>query len=306
MPAITLATYAVRIRKSRGSEPQYLSRFDGTNSFLTTFTKFLDELADGYSHDKSAQTLQQAASYKTTARRVYGQINVGEYGYVAKLVSAATLKDSYTRLADDAELIPFYYLLSAPDASKTATFVVQRYGGRGIYTEFSSRFRSWFRDQYPDHTIEFTRLVPAAVIRHLLNGHLKEIEFTAYEMPSDLTDQVRAFGNVTNIGELTIAVKAKRNSVLTRPAWLQRVLENKIKLVELSGEAGLGDDRVKITVEWEGRRRIVDFHRPESIAPYIDVSKSVMIGPDGHPILSSIHDYSMKLVDDLESELGVA
>ena len=304
MPAVTLATYALRHRRERSDEYLQLVSFDGTVSFADSFKLFADDLKSTHSVDDARQSLQQTLQVHRKQGLVWGLLKAGDYGYAADLVNVDTLREAYKRRPQDAELIPFYFALKADTAAKTAILIVQRYGAKGVFTEFINAFHSFFRQRHPEFTFDVKRLIPAEVIRHLLNGRLKSIELKTYEIPSDIATKVRAFGNLRDTGAVTIRVDAKRNSVLARPGWLDKIIDKKIKLVEVTESLGWDQDRIRIGVEWEGKKRMVDFHRPESIAPYIDTAKDVKIGDDGHPVFDSIHAYAMKLLAELEQEVG--
>ncbi|MBX9927860.1 MAG: hypothetical protein K2X99_03020, partial [Gemmatimonadaceae bacterium] len=235
---MTLATYALRLRRERSDEYLQLADFDDSTSFADVFKRFVDDLKKRHSVDDTRQSLQQTVQTHRKQGLVWGLLKAGDYGYSSELVNVDTFRETYKRRPQDAELIPFYFALSAEGATKTAILIVQRYGSKGVFTEFMNGFRSWFRERHPDFTFDVKRLIPAEVIRHLLNGRLKSIELKTYEMPSDIATKVRAFGNLRDTGTITIRVDAKRNKVLLRPSWLDKIIDRKIKLVEVTESLG--------------------------------------------------------------------
>jgi hypothetical protein len=304
MASISIAAYSVRVRPKRSDKYEVFGSFDGKTSFGDVVDQFLAYLAKDHAHDVAAQSLQRARDLETDGDVRSGILEAGEYGYGAELIDVESGKMSYERLAGEAELYPFYFLISTPAKRDRGVMLFQRHGAKGVYTSFSAEFRRWFGDKYPDYFLVFSRLVPPEVMKFLLSGRLKAIEITTFSVPKDQTDKIPFLGNVQDVGEVTTTYTARKTKYLSKAGWLKRVLGGNAQLLEIPDSIGNLGDRVRVSVEYEGKLRQVDFAKPDSIAPYIDCSSEVKLGENGHPKRDSIHAYAEDLLQELNKQLG--
>jgi hypothetical protein len=302
--AISLASYTIRVREKRDSIYRNLGAFDGTHSFYDFVERFMHDLEHAHSHNELSMSLQRARNVKSDGESIWGLLEAGDYGYTSELVKVRTLESSYSRTTDDAELIPFYVLLDAPANTDKGILIVQRYGSRGVYTEFTNALRQSFEAKHGEYILDIRRHVPAAIIESLRKGQVKTIQLTSYQLSSDIADKIRWKGNKNNVGSVQITIKAQRNKSLIRPDWLDRMMKTESALNEIPESAADIAQTVRVAVTYNGKQRFVDFEAQDRIAPYLDVSDDVKIGRDGHPMFNSIHEVCTALLFDLAHEIG--
>jgi hypothetical protein len=300
---VSLASYTIRIRQKRETTYELLGRFDGKSGFLDFFEGYASALSQGVNHDEEHLSLHRIRDLERSGSIISGVLESGAYGVSADLISAATLARSYLRQIDDAELLPFYFLLDAPAKTDKALLLLQRISNLGVMTTFGSGLRREFDNRFPDYTLDINRHVPAEVLDSLRNGIVKQIEMTRYEMSDDLADEVGWKGNRGQVGQVVITVKARRKGALAKPKWLEGLLKTDMSsLVEIPEM--LNADRVRVSLTYLGKQRMIDLQRADQIAPYLDITSDVEIGLDGHPTLPSIKRAFAEVHAKLREEVG--
>lgn len=269
-------------------------------------SQFLRHLQGQRDLNPEANWLQGIERLEENGSVFEGMLHAGEYGYSADLVDVETGDVNYQRRPNDAELLPFYFFVDLPDASHRGLSILERQGIYGIYTAFFGSFQRYFDERFPEFILDFGTHVPAAVLRYLRDGHLKRVRFISYSVPHDIADKVRYGSNMERDAMVEIQVRAKRNRVLPTPRMIRDILEGRTRLLERQGLGGEFANRIKLEFEYNGRTRTVDFDSPDSVAPYVDVTDRLNLGPDGHPVFDSISQISRELAEDIWTEMGGA
>lgn len=304
MATIGIAAYAIRARLKRTSDPLYLGTLSPPGGLHGIVKGFLGSLKKTHARDEESQLLQRVIRLDTDVDSCWGLLESGEYGFEAKGVDINTLKPSYKRKSQDAELIPFYFRLYLPSANDTGIMLLQRHGPRGVFHSFSSALRDFVGQKLPDHALDITRLVPAEVLGELLKGGVRAVEITTYKVPTDIADKYRFLGNLQKAGTVTVEFKAKKKAYLFPPSWLKRITTGQTKVVELPVDLGPG--RIRLKVDYHGKTRVVDLSSPETIAPYTDATDDLDIQDSGHPSYESVDSYCTDLLRELLEQLGKA
>jgi hypothetical protein len=274
------------------------------HSLLAMLEVFLKELTKEHVDYPESQSMQRVLRIERDETMVRGLIESGGYGIGSRIIEVKTLEARFERKETDAELFPFYFLASLPDDGEIGVLIFQRQGAVGIYTAFMTAFRKWMADHLPDYTVETGRLIAPEVMKYLLEGRLKSIEIITHKPSGDLADQVKKLGNIQEKGTFTAKFAANRNQYLSKPGWLKSILKGKTNVVELADINPNLDKPVRVIVEYQGVKRLVDFARPDSIAPYIDCTSRIKVGADGHPLFDSIDKYARELSAEFHQRLG--
>lgn len=307
MPGISLGCYAIRVYHSGNlSEPLPL-RMDGAPTTLQNVWRTLQRLKTPSVHESEPHLLRTVRCGRGGAE-IWGVVERGEYGYTARGVDSTSLTDSFVRRAADAELIPYYFRFFLPDADSIGTLIIQRLGVHSAFGDLRDEITKHFREQFPQHRIDFRPLVPAEVSRHLLDGNIHEISVIQHSIPRDLATKIAWGGSEEELGKVEVKIQAKRNGFFgslmgeAAPRWLKRLRRGDASVVELFGE---NVERVRVRVEYNGKRRLFDIGRRDALAPVIDISEDVeRENGVGHPIFESIHAYCYDLQRELIEQLG--
>lgn len=304
MRTIAIATYTIRVRAKRSEDFEPLGSIAGLWSMSDVLERYLASIAGQQDVDEEAQHVLQAATHHRRDDDLWGILSAGEFGYAAEGINVRSRSQSYQRTPDDAEVVPLYFRVSTPAMSDLGVLLVQRYGQLGVFTAFAKGFRAFFAHLLPEYTIEINRLVPAEVVKELVEGELRAIQVVAHTLPQDIADKFRFLGSATEIGAFTMEVKAKRGMMLSTPAWLRRIRDGQVRIVELPVELKASDAHIRIRVAYEGKTRMIDLADPSSIAPYIDATDDLEFEDSGHPRFESIDAYCVRLLGELLAQLG--
>lgn len=304
MKSIGVATYTIRLRPKRGTEYELLGEFDGRTSLRKFLHGFLRSLETSHANDELNKHLLRARGVMEDESDLRGFLDAGEYGFGAEGVNVQTLAKSYKRKADDAELIPFYLRFHLPDANDTGLLLLQRFGAQGVFHSLTEQLQQYFRDRHPDYILEMNRLVPIEMLKHLLDGQLKEITLTTYSIPNDIADKYKYLGNTREAGTMTVTFRAKKNGFLKDPPWVKKLRKGALTVVEVPQDLGGTPSKLRIKVAYNGKTRTLDMTQPDTMAPYIDATGQVKLATSGHPTEDSIEQFCVELRDSLLSQLG--
>lgn len=302
MARIYLGAYALRVRRLRAREYESIRMGEEGVDLTSFFFQYAEILADLSSRNELSQSILQARSVSRSDSEVWGHVQSGDYGYTAELVDAESGRHTYDREANEAELLPFFFLLRAQSGAKVGVIVLQRYGQYGVKAEFIDAAKERFREEFPEFIMDVNRLVPQAVIEALQESSLVQVDVISHTIPSDIADLVRLRGSIEEEGYFVSSIKARRNQRFSMPRWIARILAGQAGLHERIGDQATN---VKVTVDFNGKRRKIDLQHPGSVTPHIDVTDDVEIDETGHPSLDSILSASRRLVSDLEAQLGI-
>ena len=63
-------------------------------------------------------------------------------------------------------------------------------------------------------------------------------------------------------------------------------------------------DNVKVEIELAGSRKTLDLSNIMKLRAYYDITSELVVGPDGHPVFSSIDGIAQDLMGSLLSTIG--
>lgn len=302
MQRISLATYTVRVRpKGRPGEWYELGDVEG-DSFFNICAEFFAAMQGELVHDEVAQRLLRAQDLANDRESIWGVLESGAYGYGADLIDSESLELAYERSPSEAELIPFYFMLDAPERGTRAILILQRFGNLGIRTPFGKAIQAHIDTHHPGLKIEINTHVPREVIEYLTEGNLKAIELLSYRVPPNIAGAVHLGEHQAERGHMRTIIKANQSDFFTKPNWLRTWRGEPTAVVEAIGDLGEDYDQLSVQVSYGGKIRTVDLSRPDKIAPYIDITDEIDTHR-GHPVLASIHRYAQNLRNDLDREI---
>jgi len=239
-------------------------------------------------------------------RAIEGIIRAGEYGYAASLLDVEADTISYERRFNDAELIPYYFLVKIPSTVDAGIIIFQRFGNSGIKDSFFRDFNNYFKKQLDEYMLEINPLVPKDMVKHYLQNRIVKIRLIKYGLPTDIADiNSDAIPEGTE-GESEFILKAKKNGEF--PAVILDKLRGGIDQFLGSSDLPVGSileirefqaDNIKVEVRVGNSYRIIDFSNSDRLKFSDDISAKVEIDlQTGHPKFDSIGVLSRKFLED--------
>ena len=304
MARFSLATYTIRLREKYTGNYKDLDFLGRGEDLQVAFGQYLRTRQADYSIDSSSQSMLRVQQVTERGRSFSGRIATGEYGYEATLYDVRAAIVSYRRTADDAEMMPFYFLAYLPAGRDEGVLILQRRSQYGIRTVFLRDFVKYFEGSFPDLKVEINPLIPSQLIdQYLQNGRLTKVRFIRFHIPSDVTDAYDTGGHVEELGRVELSVWAGRNRGLPVVDRVREVLNGRRNINEMIELSSFDYDNVKVEIDLGGSRRTLDLSNVMKLRAHYDISSEVKVGADGHPEFGSVDGIARKLLSSLEASL---
>lgn len=283
-----LAPYRVAVVDG---ERKTVRLWDGTNKKgLSTWVHELlfDELGQVNVHGELKRSRIAKLAHNDTFELICGIIQTGVNGYTSELVDTNTGLVNHQRKIEEAEFIPFFFMLVCPFGTDFGVMLLQRFGNLGAKDFLIEPLIEKFRDGHQPSQLRINRLVPIDLAKQLLEeANIKTIRLIKYEDAGDASSALgEGFSERTNSVEMVF--KAKRNGILPTPDGLITAIQGKKSIKSVFAIEGFDYDSIKVEVEIGGRRRVVDIRRPDILSPNVDVTEELTEGLDGHPTWESL------------------
>lgn len=313
MQQVSLATYTVRVRRSHQREGERewenLGSIGGPDEpadLLEFLRDFLGDSSD-YEEDPNRQSLLVVDDYTISGRTAYGFVTAGPWGAAAEIVNHRTRQLTHTMSGDEAQLIPFFFLVDVAPDRRQGLLMLQRLGGRGIKTHLGPALSRAFRAWKPGYLLELWKHVPGQILEELIRGGMRQVEVISYDTPTDLADLHSALRDGTNEwpelqGEIKTQITAKRGKRFPLIDRFRDVITGARTFHEVREELGVGDGRIRIVIDHQGKERTIDLADPGDISPFIDITDEVRL-VDGHPDREEMIRYALELLPDLVAEV---
>ena len=304
----SLACYTIRLRRKGSRDFMQLDSFQGNEDLVNVFNQYLVQRTTAHSDDPDGQKLLHVTRSQQNSRVISGIVETGQYGYEAELHDVNTFTVSHVRTPNEAEMVPFYFLVSIPHNRDEGVLLLQRRAQFGIRTVFLKDFSEYFRNLYPEIIVEFNPLVTQELIDRYLNGGiLKQLRLVRFAVGTDIASNVVG-GHDEQSDQIELRISAKRNEALP---YISRILDSiregrpPDQLIELSeiSDVDFDYDTVKVELEMNGTRRTVDLSDLSKLRAYYDITSDVEVGTNGHPVFESIHAIASDLLDDALAQL---
>jgi hypothetical protein len=207
---ISLSSYTIEVRERNARKAERTDAFGGRD-LLDLFDQFLNTRKTA-SNDKQQMMLLRVRTFKRSARMCRGVFETGEYGYSSDLVDVASLKLAYSRKADEAGMLPFFFHIFLPKNENLGLLVLERFGNFGIRGVFADEFKKFFQQKCPDFSIAFKPIVhPEQLGTYSKNGVVKRLTFRQLQLPKDVCD---AYNVDAEEAYVEYAIVAKRDANL--------------------------------------------------------------------------------------------
>lgn len=308
MGKFSLATYAVRVREKRTTSLLPLDGFGPGYDLFQIFDDYLSGLTVRLSHSSAERRLIRVSTLSRDKgkREIEGIIETGEYGFESDFFDVKEQKASYRRKISDAEMLPFYFLLSLPKGRDEGLLVLQRFRNFGIRKVLLEDFLRFFTELNTDYVVNMSPLIPEAVIKSWIDqGKVSTIKFVQFQVKSDIADAFDINNHEEVSSELTF--HARRGSgvgVLSglSERYFGRKIQNRV--VEIRG-GNYEFDTVKLEVQIGNSKRTVDVLHPGRARAFHDITDEVELDKSGHPKLASLSEQAHRLLGDHFAGLGL-
>lgn len=307
MPSIQIMPYHVRVRAYRDPDMIYaLNDLPGGYRLTGLLGDYLHTRKSQPFQDTEAHRLLSVDHISQTPPLVSGVLLTGDYGYEADLVNFETMTPAYHRTVEDAELIPFYFMADLSTDGQQGVLLLQRFGVFGAKTVFCQDFEQFISSYFSDSdkvVLEINPILDANLASQWLErGRVVNIALVRQELPSDVADYLDS-SNLPHpeIKEAQLSLQIKRNSGFTR-IWKEKinnVLVGRSNVKEIIEVPSFEPDTVRVEIVIDGARRVIDLVNSARIRAYYNVTDEVDLGPNGHPVFTSIDAIAIGIIQSL-------
>lgn len=296
----SLSSYTLRVKKNSTDEYVTLDNFDGTKDILDELNSFFNSLQSNSSRDDNEQKMMMVPSFNIASRTLNGIIETGDYGFESKLVDVDTDSVSYERKKNEAEMLPFYFLIKVPSTKDEGIILLQRFKQFGVRKIFLDHFSKFFASNNVNYTVEINPVFPEKLIEQYLdNGRVTKIRFIRYKMPTDIADRYNTEDHIEEEGTTELVVSTKRNTSIPLVGQIKRFLDGEIQIDRLIEIQNYDYEDVKIEVNINNKPKVIPLGNLNKIRPYYDIDHELTVGDNGHPDFDSIDRISRNLMQDL-------
>lgn len=304
MASVSLACYTIRIKERRTVNYYDVGDIEGVNliNILESFLKTVSTHPIVYENDKKAL---QCKKYNINRNHINGLFTTGEYGYENELINIIDNTQSYTKEINDAELHPLYFLTEIVPGYNNAIILMQRFGQLGFRTLFAQGLKEYFENNYPTCTVELKPLVPRQLLNEYIdNGTIKKFRFIRNSLPRDIADRLEDDGVSDEDGyvEYIIGIKKNINGIPMKER-LQDFFNSDRSINEFIELENFEYDTVKVELKLRNKTRTINLGEPNSLRSYIDITETIDMGYNGHPIFESLDNEAKEILADLTEGL---
>lgn len=219
---------------------------------------------------------------------ICGIFQTGENGFTSELVDTETGLVNHNRLTSEAEFIPFFFMLAVPHGSDFGILALQKFKSMGIRDALATPLIRQFDADHPGRRLRVNRLVPAALAQQLLNeASIKGIRLVSYP---DAVDPTATLGGGYQERTHSIEMVFRPHRQGSFPIGnIVSVLTGHRPASQLFEVNGFDYEKVKVELEINGKRRVLDLGRPDVVTPNVDITEDLQIDLlTGYPTADSL------------------
>lgn len=296
---------------------EIMNQLSSGMDFLALCDKYFGSISDLINKEVEQKAFR-GKNHKKSGRFIWGQIESGTYGHGSTLTNVTTKATSYERATDDAELLPFFYLLYVPTGYRQAILILQKNGNLGIKSVLSDSLIKRFNSENEDYGLKLQfkpYLDPQALYDYLTRGEFKKIRFISHSLPRDLADKVKQPDGKMSKGEAELVLRKLSESAIKK--IFGDTMFGDLKAGRATRGAILPDinfdyDQIKIELSRTSatgpRPKVIDLLGQYGIiqSREIDLHSAGVILEKGLPDYKSIHSKALDYLEDLCHNLNIA
>lgn len=302
MKNIRISTFSLRVKNRTEREYLELSTLAQNKGLLNLLKEYLKGLEKEAYPDTNNLCLLTASHIHKKACSISAFLERGEYGIESNLLNVNKKKITYQRSVDDAEMMPFYFLVAVPREGSRGIIAFHMEANTRINSHFKINFEDFLRKQCKECDLEIDRLVPKKLVRqYIRHGRVAKLRFMNLSVPNTIEDAFR----MENTGEgaiIELQVKAKPGSTFLIADRIKEVLNGKRDSRGFVQIQGFDYDTVKVEFDVDGKHRTLDLSEQPNIRADYDVTDKVT-RRGGHPTFASIDRAAREIVREIMRSL---
>jgi len=298
---IFLSAYTVRVNKKgkKDDKPDYqkLSTFNEHDDFYDVMKAFLSKLTVNPTNT-TYKTYLKTIRVEPEGRSISGVIESGIYGLASNIRDVDTDSLTYKKRKNDADVLPFYFLIYIPEDTNEGILLLQRTGKYGIRSNLGTFLNAYFSKEHSRFSVEVNFLIQEELIKRILyGGIIKKLRCVKYQVSTDKVDGLDE-GHEEIPFSMEVVLSANRIPFMAKIQEFFEFKCNVKNLIEIR-DFNFDYDTVKVEVDIDGRLQTFDLGDLDKARNHYDVSSQIVMDADERPTFQSMQQVAKNYLEEL-------
>ncbi|MFI0882012.1 hypothetical protein [Streptomyces eurythermus] len=307
MAKYTLASYAVRIRRSRETEYLPLDNFDRSGGdLLKEFYGFLLSLQDRpYEITEKERSLECQEVFKDK-RSLNFKLGYGSYGAQSRIRDRSSGQVVFQKEEDHIDLTDLRNFLTLPRNASSGLLFTERFQGNGVIAALSEAFKKAFAAKHHGYTLEINNMTSEAVFgMYLASGEIKAIRLVRQAIPHDVAEVLGMGDTERDLGSLEVVMRPPRLGAFGKRK-IESVFTGDADVASMLEWRGVEYREMKVVVKIAGSTRTLSVSSGTTPAMLYDLDSELR--KDGLAEMTDAWVYSKArdLAEDLAQTMGMS
>ncbi|MEU7020730.1 hypothetical protein ABZ990_08765 [Streptomyces sp. NPDC046203] len=307
MAKYTLASYAVRIRKSRNNDYLPLDNFDGAGGdLLKEFYGFLLHIQERPYENQLKERSLECQEIVQDKRAVRFKLGSGYYGAQSRIRDRSTGQVVFQKEEDHVDLTDLRNYLIAPVNSSAGLLFTERFQGNGVIASLTEAFKKAFAAKHSGYTLEVNNMTSESAFgSYLADGQLKKIRLVRQAIPDDVADALGMGEAERNLGSMEVVLRPPRLVPFGKKK-IQSVISGETDVSSMLEWRGVEYREMKIEVKIANSTRTLSVSSGTTPAMLYDLDSELQ--KDGLPDISDewVYVKAKELAEDLAQNMGMS
>ena len=315
-----MSIYRISINKRLNKdEKMYLSDYDNGKDLLAQVKELLDiwkfenikedspTIAKDEDEKKISRILQNAdGSFElhSLGRCISGIIESGEFGTEENIINSNTGELKYRKRAEDAQMIPFFFLFNIPEHSYYGYLIIERIRNVGIYSILTKAIQKHIERKI--HANLVLKIEPF-MIQEVFNRNLsviseakKVILKRVYSQKLNLSQIAENLVEGDDV-QTDVVYRAPRNRFLQVKQWIDKLNASRNKK---GGYTFQNIEYADVAFELKigGKVKTVSIAKINGLGTNLEITDNVELGANGYPTYNSLKTEAQRLLSFIRDE----
>ncbi|MFE9341483.1 hypothetical protein [Streptomyces olivaceus] len=307
MAKYTLASYAVRVRKSREDDYLQLDDFDRSGGdLLKEFYGYLLHLRERPFENEEKERSLECQEVTQEHRALRFKLAHGAYGAQSRIRERQTGQVVFEKQEDHVDLTDLRNYLILPANSKVGLLFTERFQGNGVLSTLAESFKKAFNAKHHGYVIEINNLTSEdAFGKYLDSGRLKKIRLIRQEIPQDVADELGMGEYERRLGKIEVVMSPPRKFSFGKRK-LQSAISSGDDVSSMLEWRGVQYSEMKILVNIAGTNRTLSVSSGTTPAMLYDIDEEMRKDSVTDLTDDWLYAKAKELSEDLAKTLGMS
>ncbi|MGV9313423.1 hypothetical protein ACWDR0_14685 [Streptomyces sp. NPDC003691] len=307
MAKYTLASYAVRIRKSREDDYLQLDDFDRAGGdLLKEFYGYLLHLQERPFEIEDKERSLECQEAIQDNRSLRFKLAYGAYGAKSRIRERQSGQVVFEKQHDHVDLTDLRNYLILPANSKSGLLFTERLQGNGVLSALAESFKKAFAAKHHGYVLEINNMASEAAFgMYLASGNLKQIRLVRQAIPDDVADALGLGEAERRLGTVEVVLRPPRNFSFGKRK-IQSVISDGADVSSMLEWRGVEYQEMKVLVKIANSNRTLSVSSGTTPAMLYDIDDEM--NKDGVIELTDdwLYAKAKELAEDLAQTMGMS